>query len=269
MPMELQALFDALSPAVGICPFARVENALLPCAASARLPRHTQSLIVALFPYYLGEEAYRGANISRYACVPDYHAVVLHRLERLCVSLREKYPQEEFVPFCDNSPIPEVRAAQYAGLGSVGKNGLLLHPVFGSYVFIGAIACTLALPAAETQRADGCTGCLRCKAACPNGALGETAFFRVRCLSHITQKKGALTEEEQALLRASGCAWGCDICQTVCPQNRVLPLTPIPEFRTRLRCRITTGEPLEGRAYAWRGRDGIGRNLRYIKGETP
>ena len=77
--------------------------------------------------------------------VTDYHLIAGEYLQRFCEALRQQFPNNRFEPFTDNSPVPEVRSALLAGLGRRGKNGLLLHPDYGSYVFIGEVVTDLAL----------------------------------------------------------------------------------------------------------------------------
>ena len=83
----------------------------------SRLPENPKTVIVACFPYLLGESFYENGNISKYAVVTDYHEVATARLKSAADELEKIFPDEEFAFFADNSPIPEVRAACYAGLG--------------------------------------------------------------------------------------------------------------------------------------------------------
>jgi len=264
MDVYLTDCMKQLAPAWGVCDFDWVAGQLRPCAAKKRLPEGSRSILVALFPYYLGEAVYEGANLARYAVVPDYHQVAGARLEAACAALSARYAGEQFVPFVDDSPIPEVSAAVRAGLGLRGRHNLLIHPVYGSYVFLGEIVTTLALPPTAAADITPCLSCGRCAAACPNAALPSNGFIRERCLSHITQKPGELTAEENRLLRESGCAWGCDLCQTACPQNETAALTTLPEFLSDNRPKAHPGESCAGRAYAWRGQTAIERNLKII-----
>ena len=104
------------------------------------------------------EAAYQGGNLSRYAAVGDYHEIVPQYLKRAVSALEQAFPEEAFVPFTDNSPIPEVRAAALAGLGRIGQNGLLIHERYGSWVFIGEIVTTLPIDAPPHQIRP-CIGC--------------------------------------------------------------------------------------------------------------
>lgn len=93
------------------------------------------------------------------------------------------------------------------------------------------------------------------------------------CLSAITQKKGDLNETEKKTMLTHGSVWGCDVCQLICPHTqaaiqRETIFSPIPYFSEYAIPHLTR-ELLDGmseadfseRAYAWRGRDTIRRNL--------
>ena len=198
--------------------------------------------------------------------------MVTRRLNTGCDALRRKYPEESFVPAADNSPLPEREAAWLAGIGLRGKNGLLILPPYGTYVFLGTILTGAALDVPERPAAPDCPGCGACRAACPAGALGEGGPDVSRCLSELTQKKGALTEEEAARLRVHPLIWGCDFCQRACPYNAAPARSPLPEFSTSLVDALensdlegltnrTFRDKYGGRAFAWRGPGPLRRNL--------
>ncbi len=251
---------DDISPLWGICPFDSIKDGLIECRAKSRLPENSKTVIVACFPYLLSEENYINSNVSKYAVVTDYHTVALSRLESAAEKLREIYPEHKFEAFADNSPIPEVRAACNAGLGARGMNTLLITPKYGSYVFIGEIVTTLDTNC-ETHIQKNCIGCKKCIEACPSGALSCEEFKKSICLSEITQKKGVLSEEEEKLMKDCGCVWGCDICQDVCPMNKDAAETPLEEFLSSPVPHISSGCELYARAYEWRGRKVIERNI--------
>ena len=233
-----------------------------------------RGVFVYVFPYLTqsGE-----GNISLYARGEDYHRVIGRKLEKQMQALSERYPGGNFVPFVDASPFAEVTAAALAGLGVVGKNNLLITPRWGSYVFIGIIATDLER-ASEHLPLQSCIGCDACISACPGGALTDGGFLPCRCLSDITQRKGALTEREASLIRSCGTAWGCDICQSVCPMNKSAEPTDIAEFGFDLVCTLRPSDipptqaefkrTYERRAFSWRGRAPIARNLELLFGES-
>jgi epoxyqueuosine reductase len=124
----------------------------------------------------------------------------------------------------------------------------------------------------ERPAAPDCPDCGACRAACPAGALGEGGADVSRCLSELTQKKGALTEEETARLRVHPLIWGCDFCQWACPYNAAPAHSPLPEFSTSLVDALensdlegltnrTFRDKYGGRAFAWRGPGPLRRNL--------
>lgn len=247
----------------GVCRFSEIENRLISCRNLRFLPKNAASVIVLLFPYWLGEESTRETNLSLYAIPADYHTIVGKKLSEFSDRLKKTYPENSFVPFCDNSPIPEVAAAVLSGVGVPGKNGLLIHQKYGSFCFIGEIVTDLELPPTGKSQTD-CLQCGACVSACPTGALSKDGFVREICLSEITQKKGELTEQEKNWIAKSRIAWGCDICQKVCPMNRGIEKSPILEFYETAIPKFQPQNPIQDRAYAWRGERTILRNYDLI-----
>lgn len=229
-----------------------------------------KGLICAVFPYFAG---YTEGNLSLYARGQDYHTVVKGRLERAAEWLRQEYDQQ-FIPMADASPFPEVWAAACAGLGKLGKNGLLLTKQYGSFVFIGLLLTDLPLPAGQQPAA--CRGCGACLRACPGAALGQNGRVEeARCLSALTQKRGQLTDAQAAAVAAHPLIWGCDTCQLACPENWQVLQTALPEFREDLLCGLTEDDVAMGdrafrrayaeRAFTWRGVQPLRRNLELKK----
>lgn len=251
---------NGISPLWGICPFDRINDRLIECRAKSRLPENAESVIVACFPYLLPDSEYEGLNISKYAVVTDYHKVATERLGKAVLLLKEQFPGYEFSAFADNSPIPEVKAACLAGLGVRGMNSLLITEKYGSYVFIGEIVTNLKINFDDNEE-KSCIKCGRCIKACPSSAIKENCFDKNVCLSEITQKKGGLSEAEIRLMRECGCVWGCDICQDICPMNKNAAVTEIKEFLSSPVAHISEGCSLDERAYEWRGRKVIERNI--------
>ncbi len=235
----------------GFCAFSRVQKYLIDCRAKSRLPENAQTVIMCAFPYRVHEGKPR--NISRYAAVPDYHLICKNYVNQATEKLTAAFPENQFVWFQDNSPIPEVHTAASAGLGVVGDNGLLITPQYGSWVFLGEWVTDLKIDAPD--RYATCPHCGACKIACPKTDT---------CLSAVTQKKGELTAEERTLLKENGLIWGCDICAEVCPLNAEKQIAPLPEFAADYRDGFSPEESIDGRAYAWRGNDPVLRNARNL-----
>jgi epoxyqueuosine reductase len=160
------------------------------------------------------------AAISRYAWGDDYHSVIQSRLDRLLAWLREAAgPELETRAYVDTGPVQERVYAQHAGLGWIGKNTCLINQSEGSWLFLSVIVCNLSLQA-DAPALDQCGTCTLCIEACPSGALVEPYVLdATRCLSYLTiEVKGAIPMAHRASIGEH--AYGCDICQDVCPWNQ-------------------------------------------------
>lgn len=223
-----------------------------------------KSVIVFLVPYYVGEEK---RNISKYAVSSDYHLFMRGLFDSVCLVLSEKYGAD-FCGMADSAPINEVKVAAYAGLGMLGDNGMLINEKYGSYVFIGALYTDAVFEYGD-DKTSFCPHCGKCRESCPMKDGWE-------CLSAVTQKKGELTDDEISYIRRYGSAWGCDICADVCPFSQKAvkngAVTPIEFFYEDRTPYLTPGllqsmtdEQFAERAYAWRGKAVIERNLELLK----
>ena len=159
------------------------------------------------------------AAIARYAWGDDYHVVIEQRLGALVDRLRaiagENFDARAYV---DTGPVQERVYAQYAGLGWIGKNTCVINEDLGSWIFLSEILCSLALEP-DAPAFDQCGTCVRCIEACPTGALVDAGVLdSTRCLSYLTiELKGAIPIEHRDAIGEH--AYGCDICQEVCPWN--------------------------------------------------
>ena len=221
------------------------------------------SVIMLAVPYAV---PYHERTVSMYAVAKDYHAYFSALFDTVLPALRAEYPDYIFAGFSDHSPIAEVEAACKAGLGVMGKNGLLLTQKHSSYVFLGEIITSM-----PTQNTSDpvlhCPDCGACVSACP------VSLDKAQCLSDLTQKKGELDLQQMQRLREHTLIWGCDACQECCPYTKnakkagtlyttvpyfLQDLIPCPDLST---IRAMTDEDFAHRAYAWRGRQTICRNL--------
>ena len=163
------------------------------------------------------------AAVSRYAWGDDYHTVIQRRMDALLDWLRASCGADlEARAYVDTGPVQERVFAQHAGLGWIGKNTCLIHPEHGSWLFLSAIICNLPM-ACDAPGLDQCGDCTLCIESCPTGALVEPYVLDSRrCLSYLTiEIKGAIPAEYRPAVGSH--AYGCDICQEVCPWN----LTPV------------------------------------------
>jgi epoxyqueuosine reductase len=198
-----------------------------------RIVPEARSVIVVLDNYYTPDRVTElpGPRIAKYARGEDYHHVTSARLGLLAEFLRTK-GAELSRTFADAGPVPERELAQRAGLGWIGKNTMLVRPDAGSFFFIGSVFTDLSLRADDPFDLDRCGSCTRCLDACPTSAFLEPRVLdATKCISYLTiEQKGPIPED--LAQKFEGYAFGCDICNDVCPWNQRFAVpTQVPEFQ--------------------------------------
>ena len=186
-----------------------------------------KSAVVILVPYASERPSARpdalSHRVARYALGDDYHEVldrILRKFEALFASKTWRY--------VDTGPLSDRALAAQAGLGWIGKNGMLIDEERGSYFFIGTLLTSFENDIAASEVADRCGACTRCIDACPTSAiLPNRTIASEQCISYGTiEHRGALD------MPLAGNVFGCDICQEVCPWNAA-PAEPHPAFTPR------------------------------------
>jgi len=170
-------------------------------------------------PYSTEVASPSAALIARYAWGDDYHDVIGGRMSALIEWLRAEAGESVGARgYVDTGPVQERVYAQYAGLGWIGRNTCLINPDLGSFLFLSEIICTLALEP-DRPGLDQCGSCRLCLDACPTGALvASHVLDSTRCLSYLTiEIRGPIPVLNRDALGTH--AYGCDICQEVCPWN--------------------------------------------------
>jgi epoxyqueuosine reductase len=236
--------------------------------------------------------------IARYARGRDYHRFLRRRVRRLAAFVRALGTDEHPVrarPMCDDAPVLERAWAVRAGLGFIGKNGMLIVPGLGSMVLLGEVVTTLDLgldvgdvppgpPARRPHIQDRCGACTRCIDACPTRAFSSTFVLDPRrCVSYLTiEQRGSIPVELREGVGSH--LFGCDDCQTVCPFNAGIaaratldtrdgdPFAPLERWSSvRLESLLSLDdsawrELFEGTPLRRAGRAGIARNAAVVLG---
>jgi epoxyqueuosine reductase len=193
-----------------------------------------KSVICLTFNYHNPEQQTdpTAPKIASYAYGRDYHLVLKERLHQLLAHMQEQIGEIDGRCFVDSAPVMEREWAQRAGLGWNGKHTLTLHPRRGSWFFLAEIICDLDLTGTYADPiSDHCGTCRRCIDACPTEAISPQGYLldASRCISYLTiELREAIPTEHKTQME--GWAFGCDICQQVCPWNRFSERHTEPQF---------------------------------------
>ncbi|MGG4490841.1 tRNA epoxyqueuosine(34) reductase QueG [Metabacillus idriensis] len=212
----------------------------------------------------------------------DYHHVLRDRLNKLEAYIRERVPNAEFKSMVDTGELSDRAVAERAGIGWSGKNCAIITPEFGSYVYLGEIVTNIPF-SPDTPMEDRCGSCNICVDACPTGALVQGGQLdSTKCIAFLTQTKGFLADKYRKKL--GNRLYGCDTCQTVCPENKGkdfhlhAEMEPDPEIaKPKLKPLLTMSnrefkEKFGHVSGSWRGKKPIQRNaiiaLAHFKDQT-
>ncbi|MCI5871370.1 tRNA epoxyqueuosine(34) reductase QueG [Streptococcus sp.] len=196
--------------------------------------------IAIAYPHKLPQQPqkteYKRGKITPNSWGLDYHYVVADKLKKLSEGI-EGLCQEEGFPYehkamVDTGALVDTAVARRAGIGFIGKNGLVISKEYGSYMFLGELITNLEIE--PDQPVDyGCGDCTRCLTSCPTSCLnGDSTMDAKRCLSFQTQDKGMMALEFRKKIKTV--IYGCDICQISCPYNKGIDHPPVTEIDPEL-----------------------------------
>ena len=180
--------------------------------------------IAVAYPHKLKQQpqktAYKRGKFTPNSWGLDYHYVLQDKLDRLAKGIEELTADFEYKGMVDTGALVDTAVAQRAGIGFIGKNGLVISKEFGSYMFLGELITNLDIEPDQPVN-YGCGDCNRCVTACPTSCLiGDGSMDAKRCLSFQTQDKGVMDLEFRKKIKTV--IYGCDICQICCPYNKGL-----------------------------------------------
>jgi epoxyqueuosine reductase len=170
-------------------------------------------------------------KVARYARGEDYHHVIEDRLLKMIEWMEDESDLHfEAAHFVDKHQVQERVFAHHAGVGWIGKNSCVINPELGSWMFLSGIAISLTLET-DAPALDQCGSCTLCIDSCPTGAIVDAREIdATRCISYLTiETEGAIPEAQRPLIGQH--AWGCDICQDVCPWNLAAAVTNDPVWQ--------------------------------------
>lgn len=197
-----------------------------------------KSVITLLLNYFPTDKQNDGTpKISKYAYGKDYHEVIRGKLNKLIELIKINLGEIHGRGFVDSAPVLERTWAQRSGLGWIGKNGNLINKENGSFFFIATLITDLDLEPDEPFAKDYCGTCSRCIDACPTDAiLPGKVIDGSKCISYFTIELKDMLIPSEMKGKFENWAFGCDICQDVCPWNRFskptneIEFTPLPEI---------------------------------------
>jgi epoxyqueuosine reductase len=188
-----------------------------------------KSVIVLSYNYYSGYDYKdysqgKTGKISRYAWNFDYHDIIRPKLFQLGDFITSHNQNHNFKAYVDTGPILEKIWAEKSGIGWQGKNSLIISKKFGSYFFLGIILSNMEYEY-DSPVKDYCMSCTKCIDACPTNAIIEQKIIDSRkCISYWTIESKPANEFPKTIAdNLTGWAFGCDICQEVCPWNKHKP----------------------------------------------
>lgn len=177
------------------------------------------SLLLNYFPAN-GQIDEESPKISKYAYGQDYHFVIKDKLKLLFQFIQDEIGEVGGRIFVDSAPVMDKVWAKKSGLGWIGKNSNLIHPKHGSFFFIAELILDIELQE-DGPIKDYCGTCTKCIDACPTDAIVEPYIVDgSKCISYLTieLKDQVLPLEFKG--KMDNWAFGCDICQDVCPWNK-------------------------------------------------
>lgn len=185
-----------------------------------KLVDDAKSVVSLLLNYYPDKEQITDSfKISKYAYGQDYHFVIKEKLKELLTTIQTYIGAVSGRAFVDSAPVLDKAWAAKSGLGWIGKNGNLITQKVGSFYFIAELIIDLELDY-DHPTTNHCGSCTACLDACPTAAIiAPYIVDGSKCISYFTiELKDNIPQEMKG--KFNDWAFGCDICQDVCPWNR-------------------------------------------------
>lgn len=240
----------------------------------------TKTVVSLMYNYYPSETINQDSyKIAKYAYGEDYHKVVKEKCRELMEKIRERLGDVQGRAFVDSAPVMERAWAEKAGLGWVGRHGLLINKQAGSFFFLAELMIDLACEP-DSPANDHCGTCTRCVDACPtNAILPDKTLNATQCISYLTiELKSQVPQEFSG--KMEDWIFGCDICQDVCPWNRFSKANDEKQFTPKEALKELDrrdwediseevfGKLFSKSAVKRTGYKGLKRNIEFVSGKT-
>lgn len=160
-------------------------------------------------------------RIARVSWGQDYHEVLYNYAEQFMHRFNSIYPCSYHIGV-DSELLLDKVCAYCAGIGFYGKNGLIVNPIYGSYIFLGHILVDIEIPSTAEIMDNQCGTCFKCIQSCNHNGYVDGKFVYQNCISYKTQMGEQYSDSHYI--------YGCDICQAVCPFNKTACFSKHTEF---------------------------------------
>lgn len=262
---EIILAFERQFDSVGVIQSGRFFTESKARHHDAKMPPYPTTLVCSMaYPKRVLKPIDGFVTPSFYTFGQDYHQVLKSRVHQTMVPFSVAYEVG-----VDNHPYDERLAAVLAGIGFFGRNQLIIHPILGTYHFLGLVFLDISIQEERIHHVeDSCGTCEVCIKACPSKALSMDGYNIHKCISAFNQSKRLLTISETQL---NYCLFGCDLCQLACPKNKNVLSPTHPEWELSGKERVAIEdvftltekafkEKYSGMAYLWRGKTILMRN---------
>jgi len=241
----------------------------------SKLVPGAKSVIVLALNYFPSTTLEAEIKLSKYAYGRDYHKVIRKKLKAFIRVLESKYGSINGRGFVDSAPVMEKAWAVRSGIGWMGKHTNVLTKQMGSFYFLSVLISDLEL-LPDSPVTDHCGSCTACIDACPTNALQPYELDANKCISYLTIELKDEVIDPSFKDQMEGWAFGCDICQDVCPWNRFSKPHSMSDFEPKETLQAMTdkdwvalteqrfNELFEGSAVKRTKYNGLKRNIEFL-----
>lgn len=185
------------------------------------IPKSMKSVIVMLAPMNPNVLKYGPAALSE-GTVGTGYSLMAELASKIAEVIRAL--GYNAIPMGNDTAL-SVPMAIDAGLGELGRHGLLINPEFGSSVRIAKVLTDLPIAPDKPIKfgaAEFCRTCMKCAKACPSQSisLDKDPSEKVTCQSNNPGMKKWYVNTWTCLNFWVQNAGGCPVCVGVCPYNK-------------------------------------------------